>query len=160
MRAGGREALLHTFLTYDLTGFNILAVPKTAALAEQKDRNLRGPYKWIREVLTTGQLGIVELSEDTRTAISKQEVSAAYARDNKYEKYSPQSGALAKAIRKTMGNAVIEERPRVKDEAGKWTRGKWEFSFAPLPELRRAFERFYGQPVRWNDEQVVNPFEE
>jgi hypothetical protein len=160
MNGGGREALLHTFLTYDLNKFNILDVPKTDALAEQKDLSLRGPYKWIKEVLNTGQLGFVELSHDRRTAIPKREVMASYARDNKYEKYSLQSSALAKVLKKVLSDAITDQRPRVKDENGRSIDGVWEWNFAPLPELRSAFERFFHQPLEWDQREVIDPFED
>lgn len=160
LQHGGREALLHTFLTYDLTGFNILNVPKTKALAEQKDLNLRGPYQWIRDVLSTGRLGLRTFSETSRLSVSKQEVMAAYARDHHHEKYSVNSPALSKALVKVFPRALSQRRPYRKDDAGQMVRGEWEWDFAPLGELRADFERYYGQMVQWDPEDQPDPFED
>ncbi|AQZ95764.1 hypothetical protein BVH74_13840 [Halopseudomonas phragmitis] len=56
MEAGGRENLLHFLMHYDISDFNVRAVPRTRALEEQQARSL-GPIRgFIREMFRTGQL--------------------------------------------------------------------------------------------------------
>jgi hypothetical protein len=58
MVAGGREALLHTLMTYDLKehGFNVRDVPDTDALKEQKSLSLTFEESWWLEKLQDGRL--------------------------------------------------------------------------------------------------------
>ncbi|WP_300336516.1 primase-helicase family protein [Accumulibacter sp.] len=56
LEAGGRENLLHFLMNYDISDFNVRAVPRTRALEEQQARSL-GPIRgFIREMFRTGQL--------------------------------------------------------------------------------------------------------
>jgi hypothetical protein len=56
MKGGGREALLHMLLHRDITGVNIRAVPKTAALQEQKLLTRRGIDSFVETICETGIL--------------------------------------------------------------------------------------------------------
>jgi hypothetical protein len=56
MEAGGYEAMLHDLLHYDLTRFNVRAVPDTVALQRQKKLTLPVPEAWWLEVLHRGYL--------------------------------------------------------------------------------------------------------
>jgi hypothetical protein len=53
---GGREALLHYLLHFDLSKVDLRSVPKTAALLEQKLHSLDGEQGWWLSVLTNGEL--------------------------------------------------------------------------------------------------------
>ncbi len=56
MDNGGREALLHHLLTYDLTGFEVRRVPKTDALREQKLLSLGTEEEWWYQKLYEGRI--------------------------------------------------------------------------------------------------------
>lgn len=56
MDAGGREALLHFLLTYDLSNFEVRAVPQTEALRDQKDLSLTPEQDWWLNKLRDGVL--------------------------------------------------------------------------------------------------------
>lgn len=56
MMNGGREALLAYLQNYDISDFQVRAVPDTEALAEQKDQSLRNVEKWWRETLQRGAI--------------------------------------------------------------------------------------------------------
>ena len=53
---GGREALLHYLLHFDLSKVNLREVPKTAALLDQKLASLTPVHAWWFDVLQSGQL--------------------------------------------------------------------------------------------------------
>ena len=53
---GGREALLHQLLTHSLDGFEVRAVPRTAALQEQKLLSLNADEEWWYQKLLEGRL--------------------------------------------------------------------------------------------------------
>ena len=54
--SGGREALLHILRNYDLSDFNVRAVPRTQALAEQQLLSLPSEDEWWLQKLIHGQL--------------------------------------------------------------------------------------------------------
>lgn len=60
--AGGREALLHYLMHYDLSEFNVRNVPKTLALRDQQQRSLAPEYEWWLHLLRNGHID--ESSED------------------------------------------------------------------------------------------------
>lgn len=56
MNSGGREALLHYLLTYDISNFEVREVPKTSALQEQKVLSMENDEAWWYEKLEEGRL--------------------------------------------------------------------------------------------------------
>lgn len=56
MAAGGYEALLHLLLTYDISEFDVRAVPQTAALQDQKVSSLSYEQEWWFDKLQTGRI--------------------------------------------------------------------------------------------------------
>jgi hypothetical protein len=56
MKNGGREALLHHLLTFDLSTVNLREIPKTDALLEQKIASLTPDEAWWLDVLQRGRL--------------------------------------------------------------------------------------------------------
>lgn len=61
MNEGGREALLHFLMTYDLSDFEVRDVPQTEALRDQKQQSLSPQEEWWLDVLQSGVIpGTVE----------------------------------------------------------------------------------------------------
>lgn len=56
MSNGGYEALLHTLMSYDLSGYNVRNVPQTDALNEQKDMSMGYEESWWLNRLTDGRI--------------------------------------------------------------------------------------------------------
>jgi hypothetical protein len=56
MDNGGREALLHYLLNFDLSTVNLREIPKTAALLDQKIPSLTLEQGWWLDLLKTGRL--------------------------------------------------------------------------------------------------------
>jgi hypothetical protein len=56
MDSGGREALLHHLLSFDLSSVNLRAIPRTQALLEQQIASLTTEQSWWLDVLRNGQL--------------------------------------------------------------------------------------------------------
>lgn len=54
--AGGYEALLHTLRTWDLSDFDVRAMPKTRALAEQQHYSLGPAQAWWFDKLMSGEI--------------------------------------------------------------------------------------------------------
>ena len=60
---GGAAAMFYDLLTMDLTGFDVRAVPHTAAKAQQQAHSLRGTDAWLYHVLQDGRIGSEQLAE-------------------------------------------------------------------------------------------------
>lgn len=56
MNSGGREALLHHLLTFDLSSVNLREIPRTAALLDQQVASLTINQTWWLDVLRRGEL--------------------------------------------------------------------------------------------------------
>ena len=56
MNEGGREALLHYLLTYDLSAFEVRKVPQTDALLKQKELSLTPESEWLLGVIEMGEI--------------------------------------------------------------------------------------------------------
>ena len=56
MDNGGREALFHHLLNFDLKTVNLRTIPKTTALLDQKLSSLDAEQGWWLDVLSRGEL--------------------------------------------------------------------------------------------------------
>ena len=54
---GGAAAMFHDLLAMDLSGFDVRAVPPTAAKAQQQVLTLHGTASWLHHVLQEGAIG-------------------------------------------------------------------------------------------------------
>lgn len=64
LNAGGYEAMLHDLMAYDLSRFNVRAVPNTIGLEEQKKLSLQIPQQWWLDVLHRGYVWKSKLGLD------------------------------------------------------------------------------------------------
>ena len=62
MDNGGRAALLHYLLGLDLSGFDVRAVPQTAALADQKTRSRRGVDRLVEMIAYSGTVPAADIT--------------------------------------------------------------------------------------------------
>jgi hypothetical protein len=112
MNNGGREALLHYLLDYDLATVNLRAIPKTTALLDQKLATLTAEQGWWLDLLRSGQLP--HGAKDHRN-----EAPAALLFDH-YVRYAGCIGARHKALetqlgiflRKGLGAELLRSRNR------------------------------------------------
>lgn len=81
MNNGGREALLHDLLHYDLSSINLRNIPQTSALLDQKIISMNPIEQFWYELLSAGKF--YSNDEEWRTQISK---------DQLYELYEKSSG--------------------------------------------------------------------
>src|SRR5262249_4720428 len=76
MNNGGREALLHHFLNFDLSGINLREIPKTNALLDQKVASFSVEQDWWFDVLHRGELPKREIGREC----VRRELRASYRR--------------------------------------------------------------------------------
>ena len=65
MENGGTEALMHHFLSFDLESVNLLKIPKTDALDDQKLRSLDSAAAWLFGCLNSDRIEEAETSSTT-----------------------------------------------------------------------------------------------
>ena len=106
---GGAAAMLHDLLTMDLSGFDVRAVPHTAAKAQQQVRSLHGTEAWLHHVLQEGAIGYKSWNEAGLT-ISKDDAYGCYKEFSKQQHdWRPEIKALwSKKIRDRLG--LVHER--------------------------------------------------
>lgn len=162
---GGREALLHYLLTYDLKGFNVRQVPKTQALQQQKLFSMGTQEGWWFEKLREGRL--MAHHGDWQT-----DVTVADIHDD-YLSYCRQFGIHRKgsayAVRQAIESFVAKgfpekyqgktpiEIPMPNGERKIVPRPYW-YKFPSLDECRAFWDKNFGGPYDWPKiEQGVSP---
>lgn len=146
--AGGREALLHDLLAFDLTTVNLRRIPLTAALLEQKLRSLDSVESWWFERLYSGSI--------TRGADRwGQEVACDVLFDD-YILSAERIGIKRKSEETAFGIKLRKLVPglsrvrRWSEDAGKRC---WSYALPALDACREAFSAEVGQDLGWlNDD--------
>ena len=149
----GRAAMLYDLLNMDLSNFNVLDVPKSAAKTEQKLLSQRGTEAWLFEVLQDGE--VTASSYGSRTSVSKWDANGMHiAIDEAYDSFSQFSQAhreylrgkewWSRDLRKIMKECMSDARPRTGN-----TDRKRQLTFRSLKECRQAYEQFIGGEIEW-----------
>jgi hypothetical protein len=148
IKNGGAAAMLHDLLKMDLSGFDVRAIPPTAAKAQQQILSLHGARSWLHHALQEGAIGS-ESWRNNGLTISKDQAYQCYEDFSKRQReYRPEpKGLWSKSIRAVLGQCLRETRPgkeRVRS-----------FQFAPLVDCRRRFEASVGAPnIEWEPEEA------
>jgi hypothetical protein len=132
--------MLHDLLAMDLSGFDLRAVPHTAAKAQQQVLSLRGTMAWLHHILQDGAIGGDSWGQSGLT-ISTDD---AYGRYRDFSKERHEWQPDVKSIWSKKIHDVLhptETRPTV---AGDRVR---TFVFAPLGACRQLFEQHVGAPT-------------
>lgn len=156
-REGGREALLHFLLSYDLSKFNVRGVPKTDALQAQKALSMDPEVEWWLNALRRGtalpehsswatrvpcDLLAIDYLNYIRTFNMHRRSSGARFFQT-FEELVPSSDKFQSqsptAMPKGDGTTVVVQRP-------------WFFSLPSLQECRDHFDKHFGGPYKWTGE--------
>ena len=142
---GGAAAMLHDLLTMDLCGFDVRAVPHTAAKAQQQVLSLNGTRAWLHHILQEGRIGR-EWNADGLTTSTDD----AYMRYEEFSKgqhdWRPEIKAVwSKTIRTMLGSCVGDTRQQTNFGRVR------SFQFAALADCRRQFANHIGAPdLEWD----------
>lgn len=149
MAEGGREALLHDLLTFDLGSVNLRQIPYTEGLLEQKLRSLDTVESWWFERLMTGTP--TRKVEYWRTDMVIDEMFDDYIEGADKIGVKRKSELTAFGIK--MKKLVPEiERKRLSTNTGHMeTKRLWHYLLPPLAACRAQFEREVKQAVNWDD---------
>ena len=157
----GRAAMLYDLLHMDLSGFNIRAVPKSAAKTEQKLLSLGGTTAWLYRVLHDGaiehearntnpKLTLNTAWDATGLTIPKADAYQSYLAFSKQRhEWQPEIKDLwSKKIRAVLRNCVGDTRPG----------GIRSFQFVPLADCRHQFSNHLGDPdLGWEEPDEGDP---
>lgn len=145
---GGREALLHDLLAFDLESVNLRQIPRTEALLEQKIRSLDSVESWWFERLqagTTTRDGEQWLPDIPKSLLVDDYIATA-----------ERVGIKRKAAETELAMKLMKLVPGLKDHRPLWTddgatvgRRRWCWLLPSLEDCRAAFEEAVQQPVRW-----------
>lgn len=162
MEQGGREALLHYLLTYDITGFEVRNVPKTAALREQQERTLGQEAEWWYNKLLEGR--ILPDDDEWRDEVPKEEVLDDYINNARRLNYTRRGNATTLGLfltRHVPDMQVDQRRAMVERQTSDGYTSKYEkrvyfYKFPTLAEARVRWEELYGSR-NWPAVMVQNP---
>lgn len=158
MESGGREALLHTLLSRDLTGYDPRAVPKTAALQEQKQHSFSVEEEWLHEALRAGTFRDGEQWPEWLVCSEVYHSFGLHAQSwgrggrgsvTRLNRLLERLGVRRKqlstraAVVSHDGSVRQVDRPRV-------------FHFPPLDDVREAWSLLMGGTFAWGDE-ILTP---
>jgi hypothetical protein len=161
MSNGGREALLHYLQNYDLTGFEVRAVPKTAALADQKSRGLRNFPLWWFQMLQEGELD-TELQGDVEEGwsehgvkVSREDFRDAYVRWLRTRRFDGDPWTPVQ-----IGRSLRDIAPDLRASRDRVDGVLKRFYVIPrLNIARRNFEKWIGSKMEWGDD-LIDPITE
>ena len=149
---GGREALLHDLLAFDLDSVDLRHIPKTGALLEQKIHSLDPIDAWWLDRLMAG------------TPTRKVDEWSGYiwttlVRDD-YLEASDRRGVRRKSSEVEFGARLKKLVPMIQRQKRLWNtpdgeRRVWCYLLPSLKDCRASFEKAVGQSVEWEDEDDV-----
>ncbi|GEP09845.1 primase-helicase family protein [Methylobacterium gnaphalii] len=150
LRNGGREALLHDLLAFDLSTVDLRKVPRTDALLEQKILSLDGVDGWWLDRLMSG-------SPTSKLDHWPHEVGVDEMRDD-YFAASERRGLRRKSAETVLGARLRKLIPRLNrvrryEDYDMGRRRVWFYALPTLSECRAAFEKALGQAVSWQDDE-------
>jgi Family of unknown function (DUF5906) len=156
----GRAAMLYDLLNMDLNGFNVRAVPNSAAKTEQKLLSQRGTEAWLFDVLQDGAFTTKSTWGGRQAEEKWDEKGVQISLDDAYEsyllfshdqrEYQPRSKAWwSRDLRDVLKDCISFTRPR--EDLHRRVRMS---TFRPLNECRAAYEEFFGAKIEWADLEV------
>ena len=154
MNNGGREALLHHLLTFDLSQVNLRVIPKTAALFQQQIQLATAEQAWWIDTLTTGRLPWG--TDEANTCLKKRLYRS-------YIQHANLQGVRRKGIETTIGmflsryvGSELKSDARlpyyVYVHGRKVTKERdWCYRFPPLADCREHFAQQLQQTITWEN---------
>jgi hypothetical protein len=154
MNNGGREALLHCLLTFDLSLVNLRQIPRTEALLEQIVATATAEQSWWFDVLDNGTLpfGSTEPNVCPKRTLYQRYIKHASRQGARRREIDTKIGMF---LKKYVGPElrsdekkdykVVDRRGHVTTENGR------VYRFPALKDCRERFARAVGQTVIWNE---------
>ena len=144
---GGREALLHELLHFDLSKINLRSVPKTTALFEQKEKTFTIDQTWWYDVLQRGELPHLENGCECPKHMLHEDYLGRTERLGRRAEQRSSETALGMFLSKMVGPAL---NPNARDAGG-----RRYYRFPPLKDCRARFAELTHHPIEWSDPNAV-----
>ena len=161
MNQGGREALLHHLLSFDLSQVNLRVIPSTEALFEQIVESATPEQAWWLDTLKRGELprGVNEADTCPKRSLFR-----------RYVQHAQLQGARRKAVETKIGMFLTKYvgQGLKADEKRTYTihRGirdiqetGWIYKFPPLWECRQRFASEVQQVIAWGPDAGTTQWE-
>jgi hypothetical protein len=146
MNNGGREALLHHLLSFDLSRINLRKIPRTAALVEQQIASLTPDQAWWLDVLSRGELPGLCGDCCCNSQALYEHYTRRLERSGRTRK-SMETG-LGIFLRKAIGPDFTDQR--VVQGQHRFRR----YTFPSLVECRRRFAEMMRADLAWDEQQT------
>lgn len=146
MNNGGREALLHYLMHYDLNGVDLRKFPQTEALLEQKLQSMDIFTRFWMEILSEGCF-LKGFTKDGSLEVEKKQISDGFIRHAKNEGLSPRGAATKVGM--SLRKLVPGLREITNKENGRSVKC-WKFP--RLQECRNHFDRLLNYSLSWPDD--------
>jgi len=151
MDNGGREALLYKLLKFELSKVNLRKIPNTSELFNQKLNSLNSLESWSLTIFEEGVLpGYADVANECPTFVMCED----------YVKHSKNVGIHHRKIQTEVGIFLNKTFPNIRKIKGEYTDHKNQtsskvnfYSFPPLKECRKAFEKLIGAELPWDKEE-------
>jgi hypothetical protein len=138
MRNGGYEALLHMLMNYDLSDFQVRAVPATKGLADQQALGYDSKAQWWNERLLSGIIGGRTWPEVLPVRRMNEDYLEHAKQYNIMRVASPT--ALGIFLKKVWG---VKTLPR--KQFGVRGAREWHYLLPSLAKCRKQWDKLYGQ---------------
>lgn len=154
---GGREALLHFLMNYDLSNYDVRAVPKTKALQEQKLHSMNIYEEWWFEKLSAGL--VLDNHSGWKKEVPQIDLRTDFLRHAKAFNVARRGNStkLTEMLKKFMPVAKFKVQQRatpieIQDENGhSRTINRPYFCVLPtLEECRKHWDENFGGPYTWD----------
>ena len=148
MDNGGREALLHYLLNFDLSQVDLRTVPKTAALLDQQIESMTPEQAWWFQTLMKGVLPPKPHGVNEPRVCQKDDLFERYILHTRIQGVRHRSieVKLGMFLRKQLGAELKDTRPVVGTQRFRC------YELPPLTDCRRLFAESLGQPIDWESE--------
>lgn len=162
MNNGGREALLHFLLNYDISNFEVRDVPKTGALQDQKVLSMSSEEMWWYEKLEEGRL--LKEHDNWECEVMKNTLQ------DDYVLFMQRIGAMRKSsatiLGKFLARACPDNLPRSYQRMAKVkvignfgeelmiNRRMYFYELPNIEKCREHWDKYYGGPYTWHSPLV------
>jgi hypothetical protein len=155
MQNGGRAALLHFLLHYDMRGIDLRKLPETHARWEQQLHSMTPIQKWWHGRLHSG--AVVSKDQDWKTEALKEDVLKDYI------EHAGVTGERFHACRTELGMeldrlvpGLRHTRPTRTGSNGESGKRCHAYEFPPLAKCRAEFTRVLGHEITWPEESAAD----
>lgn len=147
MNDGGREALLHYLLNFDLSQVDLRTIPKTAALLDQQIESMTPEQAWWFQTLMSGVLPPRPYGINGPHVCQKDDLFERYVRHTRIQGVRHRSieVKIGKFLHAQLGATLKDTRPIVGDQRLRC------YELPPLKDCRQLFASGLGQPVDWGE---------